>query len=349
VISNGFSPYFVIKKPPEWIDRDYTRFVEVLEQVLRKQVGNYGTPTFFDRLVLATKTFKAFDLYGYHGEEPEEFVKIYVAYPELVRKCRLLLEYPLGRVQNSFLPEIDGWWPDDLPCPVEDPYRDSEKHRGFPKYFEIFEANVDFMLRFQVDHKIRATGWVKVQSGGYDVVPQEERVSTCQIEIRCYHGSVGYSTKTTKQVPPMGVYSYDAEVLIGPDFRFPEAIYYKKASNGSLVRGDKGKPIPIPGSGEQMIQMGFMKIQGDTIKKGIHMVSDSSAIESADQVYCYRDESSFLRGFRDDIVKTDPTFMIDFNGNSFDKPYFIDRMKQNEIWKYHCVLGRIKRERSDYR
>lgn len=342
--THGFNPHFTIKRPDLafWDVCHFEMFRESLEKALRKKVGRSGDARQFTRLIKGMSIYKAIDLYDYHGEDPEDYLKIEVAYPKLVRECRLLLEYPNGKQKTKSLPEIEDWWPQDLPIPVEDPFKDKEKHSGYPRYFQIYEANLDYMLRFQVDHKIRATGWVKIKKEQFKVCGVMERDSTSQIELICDHTAVGYSARTTKELPPLSAYSYDAECRTAPDGGFPKAVYYANEKD------EKEKKNPIPGSGEQMIQMGFQKVFGSKSSKGVHMIGTSAPVKDADELYCYDNENNFLRGFKMDIQACDPTYLVQYNGCNFDNPYYIERQKQTGLWDHFGDLGRLVGVKSRY-
>jgi DNA polymerase delta subunit 1 len=348
---HGFDPYFAIKAPEPglWGPDQYDLFQKGLEEALAKKVGKKGDAYHYRRFIKGLSFFWGDDLYDYHGEEPEKFIKIEVAYPALVRECRLLLEYPRGRPKSKYLPEIEDWWPQELPCPVTDPYEEKEKHSGYPRYFHIYEANLDYMIRFQVDHKIRATGWVKLKKGQYNVCSFAERDSNTQIEIVCGHEAVCYSERTTKQLPPISAYSYDAECETAQDGGFPKAVYYEKDKDGKEKKDKYKKSVPIPGTGERMLQMGFKKMHGTTEMQGIHMIGNSGPVKDADEVYCYNNELNFLRGFKMDIQASDPTFLVHYNGANFDNPYLIDRLKQTGLWESFGDLGRLYGVRSNYK
>lgn len=229
VKTGQFLPYMYIRYAEEqaaWGLDEYTILMKELNTVLKDRTKK----SWRENKACGPDLIKGFvvehgkDLRGYHGESPEKFVKIYLAYPKLVRECRMLLEYPFGRSKRSardYLPEIPNWWPSQLRLPVANPLKDADLHRGQPHLFDIFEANLDFTMRFQVDHKIRATGWVKLQKGMYSMVPENERTTTVQMEIQCIHTGIGYSSRSTKETPPICAFSYDAECKTGPNNTFP--------------------------------------------------------------------------------------------------------------------------------
>ena len=69
------------------------------------------------------------DIYGYHGNKMQPFLKITVAYPKLIAPARRLLEGGLS-----------------VP-----PY----PHRGYQTY----ESNIDFEIRYKGDYPPRTMDW----------------------------------------------------------------------------------------------------------------------------------------------------------------------------------------------
>lgn len=348
----NFLPYFYIKLPENWEDHHFKMFQMALDDQLTKKLKKKNKKMPSSYLVNGMEIVSGDDLYGYNGEAPEKFLRIELLYPEMVRECRLLLEFPMG---NPFknnrcdkAPEIDKWWPQDLPLPVKNPFENKELYGAFPKLFSVYEANIDFLMRFQVDRKIRATGWVKIKNNGFNIVNNEDRISSSQIELECNYQSVGYSEMTTKDVPPISLMSYDLECEI-PNEGFTQPFYEEKDSSGNVII-DKvtKKPKIIAGSGQRIIQMSFLKVQGDKKVVGIHMIGNSSEIKDADLVYCYKDERSMLLGILRDWRITDPTFVMNYNGDNFDNKFIVGRCKQLGL-EDMCVLGKILHHRSDYK
>lgn len=333
----NFNPHFAIQapEPGRWTMNHYAIFQESLEEALREKVSKHKEASFFKELILSITPFKGFDLYDYNGTEPISFLRIEVAYPKLVRECRFLLEYPLGRPASKFLPEIKAWWPEnDLPPPVANPYEHKKTNRGFPEYFKIYEANVDFGFRFQVDHKIKATGWVKLDATMYQNVQRAHKRNDSQYEFTCDHHAVGWSHISSKILPPLCIYSFDGEMETAGR-AFPQAVYYEDP---------KTKKKPIPGSGQRILQFGFRKSLDKTDVKGVHLVGSCDPVKNANEIYSYYNESDFCKGFRQEWGVTDPTFVLDYNGANFDFPYMIGRFKQLGLYQRYGDFGRRKGE-----
>lgn len=62
--------------------------------------------------------------------------------------------------------------------------------KGERSSLSCFEANVDFEIRFMVDLGLVGCGWVVLPSRKYDVVPEGQMVSRCQLEVRCFDFSL---------------------------------------------------------------------------------------------------------------------------------------------------------------
>lgn len=114
--STGFKPHFSIKHNPSWSHRNMFTFHNALEDNLRKRVGRTGDAKLYHKLVCNITPYDGKDLMSYNGEDPESFFKIEVAYPQLVKHCRILLEYPRGKPKTKYIPAVPDWWPEVWSC-----------------------------------------------------------------------------------------------------------------------------------------------------------------------------------------------------------------------------------------
>lgn len=306
----------------------HERFRVALDAALRRRLASSQNRDYAKGLegayVTALQPYAGHQLYGYNGEAPQEFVRIEVAHPKFVRECLPLLEYPRGQHGDSRLPTVDPWWPVDLPTLVAKPNAGGAMNRGFPEIVRVFEANIDYTMRFEVDHGIRPSGWARIAAGAFAVLAPgaPKRVSSADIEVTCAHGAVGPSTRPATQVPPMTVLSYDEECEIGPDGEFPDAEH------------------------QRLTQIGVKKVFGATVaRRAIHCVGSCTRVEDVDEVYCYPNEAAMLCGFATDVRVTDPDVITGYNIRNFDNAYLLDRMKATATWHSHGALGRILADR----
>lgn len=314
LVTNKFYPYFYIRKPETWANHHYEQFREALNEELQKKEGK-GRGRHFREYVLDISIVRDYvSLYTYC--KPEEFVKVTVAYPALVRICRNLLEYPYGCTEQGYRKYQPNWWPPELPPPVNNPYRRQDLYGNFPHFFDIFEANVDYTLRFQIDHKIKATSWITVKGGTWKIIDPKRKFSRCDIEIRADEKGIGPSMRhDATQLPPFRIYVYDIECEPPETGEFPSS------------------------KTDRILQISYMKIQENKdIKKGVHMIEEPDY--SPDILHIYPNEKELLKGFSFDLVDFDPAIMVTFNGKGFDNKYILDRIAINGIMETAGELGK---------
>lgn len=112
--------------------------------------------------IRAVHTIKAHTIFGYQGPDPWDFVRITLAYPTMVPIVRRLLEDP-----HSWLCESD-----------------RRIYVGGASKIPVYEANIDFMIRFLVERNLIPSSWYRIKKHDYTVITDEaHKMSYATLEV----------------------------------------------------------------------------------------------------------------------------------------------------------------------
>lgn len=153
---HGFHPYFYVytaQKP------DFNRlqdFTEHLDEKLKQKPGNKNS--LVKNHILKVEHVTAKTVYGYCGNEDQNFLKIHCGLPQTVRQAANLFERD----------EVES-------LGVYFPGRTDKSH-------SLFETNIEFEIRFMADNKVYGCSWVELKPGTYRLREQKQYQSLCQLE-----------------------------------------------------------------------------------------------------------------------------------------------------------------------
>ena len=217
------------------------------------------------------------------------------------------------------------------------------------RFFEIFETNVDFILRFMVDTKITGMQWVNIKNASFEA---GDHITTTN-EYAC----VEYNLNNIIPDPT------NNNEVSAPIRR----MYFDIECRGETVKRENGTVsylFPRPES-DPIIQIACITIIGtdanniyDSVifalgNHGEKSINNNSARvisfytnnkNSQDDVYLnmIENEKKMLLAFQDYIVNTcDPDMIYGYNSDGFDWPYVINRMAALNINKEHPQWGRM--------
>lgn len=157
---------------------------------------------------------------------------------------------------------------------------------------DAHEYFVDSMTRFFFEAGFSPCDWVRTP---LDVVPEDERRTTCELEMRVGIGDFERLDRVTNC--SYKTMYYDIETL-GLD------------------------PATAP-----VIQVSMKFVQNDTRER--HLVALGSVEDIPDAtVHCCRSEDDVLRTFRRLVMMHDPDFCVSFNGVSFDNNFLAERARR---------------------
>lgn len=147
---HGFTPYFYIGAPKAFDHTHCQPFKEALDKVIIADMRSNKEQ--LNEAVLEVSLVQGKSMYGYHGEDDFEFIKITLALPRLIAAAKRLLEKTI--VYGKF---------DFQDC-------------------RSYESNIDFDIRFMVDTGVVGCSWIELPGGTYK---QRSRFSVPTIESRC--------------------------------------------------------------------------------------------------------------------------------------------------------------------
>ncbi|XP_076121687.1 DNA polymerase delta catalytic subunit [Alosa pseudoharengus] len=199
---HGFAPYFYIPAPNGFTRVHLADFQRELNSVVLKDMRSNKDN--ISATVLAVDITRKESMYGYHGNRPQDFLRITMAMPRLVAPAKRLLEQ--GFKFGSFPPQS----------------------------YSPYEANIDFEIRFMVDCDVVGCCWIELPKGKYRVREEKNpgdmssrhpgRVSLSQYEV-----DVGWTDLIShpaegdwQRIAPLRILSFDIECA-GRKGIFPEA------------------------------------------------------------------------------------------------------------------------------
>ncbi len=342
---HGFDPHFWVRAPA---NADPELILPLLNTLLRQSVlpRDYGLDeddgrrgeqmctmvhyTMFDKQALRklysfpdwivgfTREYHR-NFMGYDGQQIQEFWNIRVRHPKLVHKLRLLFENPQG------VSERDTDRQDKRTPRWSDEYTSS--------HFQVYEANVDYILRFFCDHDWKPSSWFQVSTNCYTVVQptwtsynykgstlyRSQRKSTCRQEIQCHvRELLPLADLNETEQPETTILSFDAEMDSG-GFVFPRAQEHPVISVGANVC-----LLSEPHRSHTVLFLLKETSQPETPEN----------MERPLTAYCYESEREMLMHFMAFVLAVDPDWFVHYNGNGFDLPYLKERARvlQLQCW-----------------
>lgn len=253
--------------------------------------------------------------YGVNSFDPERhtFVKIYFAYPGLVRSARMLIE------------EEGPETPWKIPI--------------------TYEADVDFVVRYMADNDYTGEMTLLAPPGSYRIITDGSEIRTnTDIEITIDdHTTLQPIADGDPRYITMGkkvFMSLDGEMepfIKGnrPEGRFPRP-HLDRVLQIGVVLWVEGMP-----DSERRFVFCLGRVSSEAIRRN----------HPAAVVFWYSSEAAMLSSFREFVVATDPDVLTGYNIENFDIPYLIERAETlakqgaTELKKFP-YLGRVRYRRS---
>ncbi|KAG0674457.1 DNA-directed DNA polymerase delta [Pichia californica] len=229
-------------------------------------------------------------IWEYHGDQKVPFLKIILTHPRHAAKIRTGFE------------------------------------RGEIQFRELFNPtgtvtfdNLQFLLRMMVDCEITGMSWLTCPKGTYQIISQDNKVSTCQLEVSIHYDDLLSHKPEGKylSMAPLRVLSFDIECA-GRKGIFPEPDQDQVIQIANVV-STVGENIPFV--------------------RNVFTVKSCSPIVGS-EVFSYEDEGDMLMKWRDFIVDVDADVIIGYNIINFDLPYLINRAKALKLDKFP-YFGRL--------
>ena len=266
----NFFPFFYVKIPRSWTSTNVRKFIMGMK-AMSKEHGKY----IFDYTPMEWKEF-----YGFKGDKKFNFLMIRF-------QTDSTMKFYHNRSKDGILElRIDN---------------KIEK-------FQLYESNLDPMLRFMHVQDIKSCGWIKLPKGKYRNEKSVETYTDYHLRINAEHIVSQYNF--TSDDPKLGlgkfkICSFDLECYSHDD-QFPQA--------------DR-KEDPI-------IQIGmvFYSFGEEGMKKYIITLKDCDDIEDV-IVRSFKKEQDLLLEFQKIIQEEDPDILTGYNIYGFDEKYIYGRVK----------------------
>lgn len=318
----GVYPHFYIKKPLGWQEDQVVHLVDFLDLQLRKYVSDYASKNTelmkildtSNRLLLRWKPIVAEDLVYYSGPKPFDFIDIDVVYPKLVKYARDMIQNPRGMTktvyENGTRSEkvvVPKWCPEDLVASIQQ--------------LQVYEADVDFIIRFLVDTKFVPSSWYMIPHGTYDLLRHpSERNSRAEIEVQVKWTDMKMLTdeEHKKLAPDYTEMDFDIECETGASGRFPKPEQNPVIKIGAILSSHLNPSLT---------------------KEYIFSLKSCRAPSPSVTVFCFNTEIGMMKGFREFVIKVSPRIVAHHNGNGFDIPYLEDRAKALGLDKNWAAYG----------
>tara|TARA_Y100000389_G_scaffold164614_1_gene168418 strand:- start:14705 stop:17503 length:2799 start_codon:yes stop_codon:yes gene_type:complete len=171
----------------------------------------------------------------------------------------------------------------------------------------IYEANIDPMLRFIHYQDIQTTGWVIVNSP--ILLNDDEKYSSCDVEWST-RKFTDVKASEHEDIGPIVIASFDIETY-SPDGSFPDPTKHGceiiQIATSYMIYGEK-----------------------EPYLKELLTLNSCDPIEGS-RVVTFTNESSLLKGWVSSIFKNDPDIIVGYNIWKFDLEYIYKRAKYNGI------------------
>lgn len=305
----GFEPFFFVKVPDEWTNMEVDRLSNFINKNDYRKDRKYksrdpetGTSyrhPYRNSLTQDPLLIKRLDLNaGFTNEKLFKFVSLQFKNQTASRK-----------VSNLIFNAFNG----------EDEQSNKEYVEHFGGELELYESNIDPMLRFMHLKEVLSSGWIRLPAKKYEL-HRAGKLTFCQIEAEIFWKDI-VSLKEKDDIAPIRQASFDIE-CISVDGKFP---------------------VPDV-DGNECIQIATaIKDYGDKdfIIKHIFTLKKSEEIEGAIVVNC-KDEKDLLLRWAKFIQTIDPDVLIGYNIFGFDLNYVMVRAKKCKCLEAFCLLSKFR-------
>ena len=187
-----------------------------------------------------------------------------------------------------------------------------DQERILKRTYQVYESNIDPVLRFMHRTNISSTGWL-------DSGPECERayISTCDIDLWCNNWKT-LTPVSRDDIAPLRIMSFDIEAYSHdggfPDPEHPDNVVFQI-----------GMTIKVYG------QEGWFDRKCLCLKQ-----TDSQDCES------FEKEEDLLEAFAKYLIKTDPDIITGYNIFGFDLEFLMKRMRILPVTPTACFWTRLK-------
>ena len=198
--------------------------------------------------------------------------------------------------------------------------------------FSVHEQNIDPIIKFTVNRKIKTAGWVEVtemfREEDESLSNEERKYTTCDIDMYASWNDINPVNIPETVIVYPTIVSFDIET-------------YSTNHNSKM-------PDPLIAENE-VFQISFhsMRYSGKSYVTEKHLLSlkECPPIDDTD-VRNFSSEKNLLVGFSNIMQEIDPDILVSYNGLKFDWGYLITRAEICGVYMKFAKLGRIEGERA---
>lgn len=284
---HNFFPYFYVEKPDDFDNEDLIK----LEMLMNENLNLNSQYKIYEKKILKIEIVKTESLMYFKKNGKKDFLKITVLLPKMVPSLKKYFE-GIVHVNNKSIGGI------------------------------VYEANLPFILRYIIDHKITGSSWINCKKGHYYIRNKNKKISNCTFEIDISYEHVEPITLENEyqQIPKLRILSFDIECIKLDGKGFPEAKNDPIIQISSILYF-QGEPI-------------------DNCTKFIFTLLECASIPGSNVIW-FNDEKTLLEAWNEFIIRIDPDFLTGYNIINFDLPYILNRGTALNLKKLK-FLGRIK-------
>jgi DNA polymerase elongation subunit (family B) len=304
---NGFQPFFFLKLPEvpkQTVEKTFSdcrnRLLDEFQAILEHEQKDLIPESCVDFTLVSKKV-----LYGYTGDREFPFLKLTFKNLAVFRAVRNLVV-------------------DDCMRPKFHVYAGTEP-------LEVFDANLDPLLRFFHLRNISPCGWIQVDTKLYARSGSLTDSNAC-LEGECDWTQIHPETSPPRTCAPFKMASWDIEC-------------YSESGEFPLPRSaDKKDGTP----GDPVIQIGVVLVQQDNeTQRHVFVVKSCDAIEGI-TVHKFKTEKDMLLGWAAWMELANPDILVGYNTFGFDERYVwlraqelgIDQSRSFQALSRLCILGK---------
>ncbi len=286
----NFCPYFYVKVPFEAQEKFNNKCLRLLVLYIKEKVYKKFQNSLLESEIVLRKEF-----YGFTNEEKIKFVRFRF---QSLSASRAYSKVFQEKIRITMVSNHD-------------------------LYYQLYESNIDPILRLCHIQEVKPVGWVKLKAGEYTVIPKAGKETKCNYEFICEWNKIGPAVNPN--IGPMIVASFDIECV---------------SLDGSFPKAER--------EGDRIIQIGTTAHyhgQKNVFLKHIITLGQCNPIEGV-IVESYDTEEEVLLAWTKFITILDPDIITGYNIWGFDLKYLYDRSVLLGIMDEFCQLGRIRTKTS---
>ena len=297
-----FFPYFYVDCP-DWFIKSSDYYMKTFKKTLNEKISTALSflKCKITEFVLSVEIVSKQDIYGYNYDKQQYFIKITIVLPKIIGVAKKILEE--GKINIS-------------------PHHHEENQK-----FKVYEANIDFILRFMVDTKVSGCSWIELPPKTWSIRRNEkEKETKCQIEIDVlWNNIVAHppDDENWANIGPLSVLSFDIECA-GRRGIFPSPEIDPVIQIGNVI------------SKHGQAEEDYARV--------IFVLGGCLPIDDV-KIFVFQSEKDMLMAWSRFIQRVDPDIITGYNINNFDLTYLIKRVEHLECDE-QFYLSRIKNLKS---